>query len=97
LGYFPDSPAGLEDRGPYHMIYCEPPGEGLTCETCSVEDVNERIREEILLLMASNELSGSCVPGEVDEIRPGCITLPETERDRCCFNAWYWGSCNIKG
>lgn len=98
FGTTPEGPDGLsDDRGPFHVIYNEPADDGV-CDLCTVDQINGRIELHILELMSSSEHQGRCLPAEVDHIEPACVTTAEqASSDTCSFNAWYWGSCNIKG
>lgn len=99
FGYLPETPEGLglEDKeGPYHVGLCESAESSSECSMCPTEDVNDRIREHLLEVMEDE--GGRCGPAQVHHIIPECVTTPEQLSGRnCCFNAWYWGTCNIKG
>ena len=92
-GYLPETPAGVDDQdGPYHVIYSESVELGAECARCPAVDVNDRIVEHLL------EDEDRCRPARVDHIISECVTMSErTTETRCSFEAWYWGSCNIKG
>ena len=96
-GYLPETPAGLEDEeGPYHVALCIPAESSSECAMCPTDEVNDRIVEHIVEVMEDE--GDRCAPARVAHIVPECVTTPEQGSNTgCCFNAWYWGSCNIKG
>lgn len=91
LEYRRDTPDGVdEDAGPYTVFACGPRSEGY-CDLCPAEDLNALVREHLIEVMSQSD---RCSPPEVQHIVPECVTVGD---DSCCINAWYWGSCNIKG
>jgi hypothetical protein len=99
FGYLPETPEGLGlegKEGPYHVAVCEPAESSAECSMCPTADVTERITEQLLVLM--EEAGSRCAPAQVDHIIPECVTTPEQgSHTGCCFEAWYWGTCNTKG
>jgi len=94
--YLPETPAEVEGEGPYHVAFCEPADSASSCSMCPVDDVNGRIEAHLLEVM--REMGDLCDPPRVTHISPACVTTPDQGSNTdCCFNAYYWGSCNIKG
>ncbi|MBL4688454.1 MAG: hypothetical protein JKY37_27950 [Nannocystaceae bacterium] len=79
-----------EDTGPYTVFACGPRSEGY-CDRCPAEDLNELVRAHLIEVMSESD---RCSPTVVQHITPECVGGGD---DSCCINAWYWGSCNIKG
>ncbi len=91
LDYRPETPDGVdEDAGPYTVFACGPRSDGY-CDLCPAEALNALVREHLIEVMSESD---RCSPAEVQHITPECVTVGD---DSCCINAWYWGSCNIKG
>ena len=96
-GYRPDTPDGLEGRGPYNISVCEPPDSSGSCQTCPEDEITDRVRAQLLEWMS--EAHSPCRPPVIDKIEPACVTVPNEELgfEQCCYAVWYWGACNLKG
>lgn len=91
LDYRPETPEGVdEDAGPFTVTVCGPRADGY-CDRCATDELDEFVRAHLLEIMESED---RCAPAQVQHISPECVTTGEGS---CCVNAWYWGSCNIKG
>lgn len=94
FGERPETPRGVDGEGPFHVGYCEPAEADGSCSSCPADDVNDRVEAHLLEVMAKDSY---CDPPYVSHIIPACVTTPaQGSNTGCCYEAYYWGACNIK-